>query len=102
MKKEVIRKKLAKICGSKDLSDDPKTLKIFSEDMSFTEGHIPDFVVWPSKTQEIEKILKLANKLNFSVIPVSSSSIFKHHGDTIPHKENCIILNLSKMRKILS
>jgi len=102
MIKEVIRKKLAKICSSKNVSDDSKTLKTFSEDMSFTEGHIPDFVVWPSKTQEIEKILKLANKLNFSVIPVSSSSIFRHHGDTIPKKENCIILNLSKMRKILS
>ncbi|MFX1317151.1 MAG: FAD-binding protein, partial [Promethearchaeota archaeon] len=53
-------------------------------------------------TQEIEKILKLANKLNFSVIPVSSSSTFKHHGDTVPRKKNSIILNLSKMRKILN
>lgn len=102
MKKEIIYKQLAKICSSKNISDDPKILKSFSEDMSFTEGYMPDYVVWVSKAQEIQKILKLANKLKFSVIPISSNSIFKHHGDTIPKKENCIILNLSKMRKILS
>lgn len=68
--------------------------------MSFVSGKRPNLIVWPSKSHHVESILKLANSSNFSVIPVSSSSRYRHHGDTIPKKNNCIILNLSKMNRI--
>jgi len=102
MEKGTIYQKLAKICSSKNISKDSEILNEYSEDLSFFEGKVPNFVVWPSNAQQVEKILKLANREGFSIIPVSSSSKVRHHGDTIPHKDNCIILNLSNMKKIIS
>ncbi|MBY9004072.1 MAG: FAD-binding oxidoreductase [Candidatus Lokiarchaeota archaeon] len=93
---------LAKICGSKNISVDPNVLNPYSSDMSFFKGNNPNLIVWPSKTQEVTKIIKLANQMDFSIVPVSSSSNDRHHGDTIPRKDNCIIMNLTKMDKILS
>ncbi len=102
MSEKLIFQGLAKICGSKNVSNDNSLLETYSSDLSFTEGKNPKYIAWPSNTKEIEKILKMANQLNFSIIPVSSNSNLRHHGDTIPKRDNCVILNLSKMNKILS
>lgn len=102
MNESTIYLKLARICGSKKVSKDPKILMDYSEDLSFFKGKAPKFVVWPSNAQEIEKILKMANKENLSIIPVSSSSKNRRHGDTIPIKDDSVILNLSIMKKIIS
>ena len=93
---------LVNICGSKAVSKESIQLKEYSKDMSFYQGKIPIFIVFPSNTKQVEKILNLANKKKISVVPISSKSQFKHHGDSIPRKENSIILNLSNMNKILS
>jgi len=98
----ILSQQLAKICGSKKITNNPEILKEYSTDMSFFMGKVPKFVIWPSKTQEILKILKLANQMNFYIIPVSSSSKLKQHGDTVPRKDNCVIIDLSKMNKIIS
>jgi FAD/FMN-containing dehydrogenase len=99
---ETLYHRLRKICGSKNLSNDPILLKDYSSDMSFYEGVIPKIIVWPKKVKQIIEILNLANHMDFSIIPVSSSLKFRHHGDTIPRNEDSIILNLSKMKKIHS
>lgn len=93
---------LSKICGSKNISNNPVLLKDYSFDKSFLIGNKPKFIVWPNKVQQIIKILKIANQMNFSVVPISSDSKFRHHGDTIPRKEDSIIMNLSKMNRTLS
>ncbi|MFX0057646.1 MAG: FAD-binding oxidoreductase [Candidatus Heimdallarchaeota archaeon] len=102
MKEDIIFTKLVKICGTKNISKDPKILIKYSKDLSFFKGYPPLFIVWPTNTQEIENILKLANKEKFSIIPVSSHSKIRIHGDTIPHNDNCGILDLSNMNKIIS
>ena len=102
MSNDIIFQMLKKICGSKSISNNPDVLNSYSKDMSFFPAKMPDYVVWPSSTKEVEKILKLANIEKLSVIPISSSSGPRLHGDTIPHKDNSIILDLSKMNKILS
>ncbi|GAH17024.1 unnamed protein product, partial [marine sediment metagenome] len=102
MSEEQIYQKLVKICGSKSISNDPEVLESYSTDLSFVKGKIPKYVVWLNKAKQIEKILKLANSLGFSVIPISSSSLMRYHGDTIPLQDNSIIVDLSKMNKILN
>ncbi len=102
MSNDIIFQNIVKICGSKSVSNKPEVLNNYSKDLSFFPEKIPNYIVWPTKTEEIEKILKLANIEKFSVIPVSSSSGPRHHGDTIPHRDNTVILDLSKMKKILS
>ncbi|MFW9998614.1 MAG: FAD-binding oxidoreductase [Candidatus Hodarchaeota archaeon] len=102
MSEERIYQELVKICGSKFISKDPELLEEFSTDSSLVKGKKPKYVVWLYKTKQIEDIIKLANSLEFSVIPVSSSSPLRYHGDTIPQKDNCIIVDLSRMNKILN
>jgi len=93
---------LSKICGSKNISTDPRILKQYSNDMSYIKGKSPKLIVWPSKTQDVIKIITRANQMEFSIVPVSSSSKDRHHGDTVPRKDNCIIMDFTKMDKILS
>ena len=83
MSEEQIFKELTKICGLRRLSNDPKILEEYSKDLSFFPKKVPKYVVWPKNRKQLQEILKLANNLNFSVIPVSSSSGPRHHGDTI-------------------
>ncbi len=93
---------LVKIYGSKNISNDPNVLEKYSEDLSFFPKKEPKYVIWPRNRNQIQKTIKLANSLNFSIIPVSSSSGPRHHGDTIPRNNKTIILNLSKLKKIIN
>jgi hypothetical protein len=102
MSKDILLEKLIKICGSENVSNESNVLENYSRDMSFMLEKTPIYVVWPTKTKQIENILKLANSEKFSIIPISSSSNIRLHGDTIPQKDNTVILNLSKMNKILN
>jgi len=102
MSETKIYQELVKIVGSKNISKDPKVLKDYSEDMSFFPKKDPKYIIWPKNRNQIQKIIKLANSLNFSIIPVSSSSGPRHHGDTIPRNNNSIVLNLSKLKKIIN
>ena len=92
-----IYQELVKICGSKFISNDPEVLDEYSTDLSFVEEKKPKYVIWLFKTKQIEKVIRLANSLGFSIIPISSSSPVRYHGDTIPQKDNCIIIDLSRM-----
>jgi hypothetical protein len=102
MSGEQIYQELVKICGSKLISNDPELLESYSTDLSFVKGFAPKYVVWLNKTKQIEEILKLANNIGFSIIPISSNSPIRYHGDTIPLTENSIIVDLSRMNKILN
>lgn len=97
-----VYEKLVKIFGNKHVIYESAMLNNYRSDTSFLEGFSPDFIVYPSTSHQIEKVVKLANLLDFCIIPVSSSLDERRHGDTIPKRENTIILNLSKMNKIIS
>ncbi len=102
MIEEQIYQQLVRIFGSKLISKDPELLDEYSTDLSLVEGKKPKYVIWLNKSKQIEKLIKLANSVGFSIIPVSSSSPIRYHGDTIPQKDNCIIVDLSRMNKILN
>ncbi|MFX1480433.1 MAG: FAD-binding oxidoreductase [Promethearchaeota archaeon] len=102
MSNEQIYEKLVEICGSKNIADDPQILQSYSKDLSLLQGKSPKYVIWPKSSSQIKKIIKLANSLKFFVIPISSKPGFRHHGDTIPRTDNCLILDLSRLTKILN
>ena len=102
MNKDNFLQNLTEICGSQYISQDPEELKTYSEDLSVLKGKSPISIVWPSNSQEVEKIVKLANDLKFNIIPISLKSKFMHHGNSLPKRENSVILNLSRMNKVLS
>jgi hypothetical protein len=101
MSEEQIYNELVKICGSKNISNDSALINRYSEDLSFFTKNKPKYIIWAENRDQIQRIVKLANTLSFSIIPVSSPSGPRHHGDTIPRNTNSVILNLSKLNKII-
>lgn len=93
-----IKEQLVKIVGSENFFDAPEVLKGYSKDDSLVPMGMPDYVVKPKDAFEIQKVIQLANESSIPVIPVSSCVHF--HGTTIP-KQGGIILDLSRMDKIL-
>ncbi len=98
----IIRENLIEICGKSNISDDENILKEYMSDLSFVHGITPLLIVWPINTKQIAKIVESANQHRFYIVPVSSSSKIKLHGDTIPQRERTIIMNMSKMKNIIS
>ncbi|MHA1300160.1 MAG: FAD-binding oxidoreductase [Candidatus Helarchaeota archaeon] len=98
---ENLTSKLNEILSKDRISDDPKILEQYSCDLSFEEPVIPKIVVWPTESEEIQKIIKLANDFKMGIVPVSSGAGPRFHGDTVPKREDSIIMDLSKMNKIL-
>ena len=94
-----IKDELAGIMGADRVTDDAKKLEPYSRDYSLSAPSMPGYVVQPKNAEEIQSIIKLANKNKLPVIPCSSGIHF--NGDTIPAKGG-IVLDLSKMNKILA
>jgi hypothetical protein len=92
-----IRQGLLKLVGSDTFTDDPEVLKAYSTDFSLVPPGVPNYVVKPKKTEEVQKVIKFANEHSIPVVPVSSSAHF--YGTTIP-KQGGIVLDLTRMNKI--
>jgi FAD/FMN-containing dehydrogenase len=93
-----VKAKLRQIVGAENFSDDPKVLKAYSRDFSLAPAGVPNYVVKPKTAQEVQKVIQLANKNLLPVVPTSSSVHF--HGATIP-KQGGIVLDLTRMNRIL-
>ncbi len=90
---------LEQVVGKENVSDNPQALKDYSGDYSLTQPSLPNYVVWPKNPEEIQGIMRLADRKKIPVIPSSSRVHF--HGATIP-SQGGIILDLSRMNKILN
>ena len=93
-----LKESLCGIVGDENVSDSPEDLEPYSKDYSLTPSGMPDYVVKPKNTEEIQQVIKLANEHKTPVIPVSSAIHF--YGATIP-SQGGIILDLSRMNRIL-
>jgi FAD/FMN-containing dehydrogenase len=95
---EEVEKELKSIVGTDNVFTDPATLKKYSKDQSFVNVCMPDFVVFANNVEEVQKVVKTANKYVVPVIPFSSNMDL--NGAAIP-AQGGIILNLTKMNSIL-
>ena len=89
-----VQEGLSHVVGSDNVSTDPATLKAYSKDQSFVSTCMPDFVVFARSVEEVQGVVRIANKHSVPVIPCSSG--MNLHGATIP-SQGGIILNLLKM-----
>ncbi len=94
----ISKNELAKIVGKENMSDAQSVLLKYSSDHSLVPPGTPDFVVWPTSSEQVSEVLKLSSANNVPVVPVSSQVHF--NGGAIP-REGGIIMDLSKMNKIL-
>lgn len=89
---------LAGIVGQEFVSDAPEVLDRYSRDYSFVQPRRPRCVVYPQNTEEVQEVVKYANKYSIPVTPRSSGISF--YGAGIP-SQGGIVLDLTRMNKIL-
>ena len=93
-------KDLAKIVGSSNVFDSPSILEKYSKDSSFVPRVSPRCVVRPGNVEEVQGIVKWANDTLTPLVPVSSGSPH-FRGDTVPSVGGAVIVDLSRMNKII-
>jgi FAD/FMN-containing dehydrogenase len=93
-------KKLAQIVGAANVSQKPAILEAYSRDMSFVNMTRPVCVIKPKNADEIQKIVRLANKTLTPLVPVSSGPPH-FRGDTVPGTGGAVIVDLTKMKKVI-
>ena len=67
MSEEQILEELIEVCGTRNISKEPKLLEEYSKDLSFFPKKVPKYVIWPKNRKQVQKVLKLANNLKFSI-----------------------------------
>jgi len=86
---------LAKIVGSEFVSTNQADLYIYSQDMTQAEPSWPDVVAMPDSVEEVQAIVRLANKEKIPVTPyIAGGNI---GGLTIPLKGG-ISLDLKRIK----
>jgi FAD/FMN-containing dehydrogenase len=93
-----IKEELTGILGPDSVFDDAENLNKYSKDNSLSTPGMPGYVVKPKNVEQVQGVVKLANKNKLPVFPCSSGIHF--NGDTIP-VEGGIVVDLSGMNKIL-
>jgi len=95
------KNELIKIVGSSNVSNDPAILENYSRDSSFCSPMKPRLLVKVNNVNEVQKIVKWANKTNTPLIPVSSGPPH-YKGDTIAGVPQAVVVDLSGMKRIIS
>jgi FAD/FMN-containing dehydrogenase len=96
----ITRDKLVKSVGAANVSDKQAVLDEYSSDISFVNPVRPAYVVKPRNTDAVRKLVKLANRSQTPLVPISSGPPH-FRGDTVPGIGGAVIVDLSGMKKIV-
>jgi len=86
--------------GKQKVIDKQKILDRYSHDNSFTLPMQPRLVVQPRNADDVQKIVTWANQTKTPLVPVSSGEPH-FRGDTVPSVPEAVIVDLSRMGKII-
>jgi glycolate oxidase len=89
---------LIEIVGERGVSNTPEELWFYSRDPGVLTPHLPDYVVAPRTTDEVRKIVLLANREGIPVVPMGNGMSLT--GLVIPLKGG-IVLDMKRMNRIL-
>jgi glycolate oxidase len=89
--------KLKKFVGEDNVSDDSADLYVYSSDASVHQA-MPSVVVRPNTTEEVQKIIRFANKNKIPVVPRGAGSGTSGH--TVPI-DGGIVLDMKRMNRII-
>jgi len=93
-----IRLSLAEIVGEDYVSNREEEIYFYARDPGLMPAHKPDYVVVPKTAEEIQKIVKLANKEKIPLVPMGAGMALT--GLIIPLKGG-IVIDMKRMNKIL-
>lgn len=97
----IAQEKLSDIVGATNVSYERAILDEYSRDISFINAVRPACVVKPRNAADIKQLVKLANETLMPLVPVSSGPPH-FRGDTVPGIGGAVIVDLSKMKKIIN
>ena len=95
-----IKKDLAGVVGEGNVLDDPSITGAYSKDESFVLSIKPKLVVRPGSEAEVQELISWANRTGTALVPVSSGAPH-FYGDTVPSVPGAVMVDLSRMNKIL-
>ena len=95
----LVKERLSRIVPHEHIDSSPNALVECSTDATDLRLEIPMFLVAPGCTEEVQKIILLANELGFKIVPRGGGSGLT--GGAIPARRRSIILSLSRMKSIL-
>src|SRR5947199_145090 len=101
MKKSISQtliKQLKDVVPANQISTEKNELISHSKDNSFHKASLPDVVIWVKNTEEVSKILRLANISGTPVTAYGGGSSLE--GNPIPVMGG-IVLDMTQMNKIL-
>jgi len=93
-----IYKSLTAIVGDGHVSNRPEELYIYSFDLGTAEPHRPDYIVSPETTEQVQEIVRLANRENIPIVPLGGGLSLA--GLAVPLKGG-ILLDLKRMDQII-
>jgi glycolate oxidase len=96
MRKDDIEK-LKKIVGPENVSDNPADLYVYSGDASVHQA-MPQVIVRPNTIEEVQKIMRHANKRKIPVVPRGAGSGTSGHSVPI---DGGIVLDMKRMNRII-
>jgi FAD/FMN-containing dehydrogenase len=93
-----ILQELKAIVGVRGVSNNPEELWFYSRDPGVLSPRLPDYVVAPKTTEQVQQIMQLANRERIPVVPMGNGMALT--GLVIPLKGG-IVLDMKRMNKIL-
>jgi FAD/FMN-containing dehydrogenase len=93
-----IHRALIEILGEGGVSNAPEELWFYSRDPGVLQPHLPDYVVAPKTTEQVQKVVQLANGEKVPIVPMGNGMALT--GLVIPLKGG-IVMDMKRMNKIL-
>jgi hypothetical protein len=94
------KEELTSIVGPENVSDTEEALEAYSRDRSFVPARKPRLVVKTKSADEVQSVVKWANRAATPLVPVSSGPPH-FRGDTIPVLGGSVVIDLSQMDRII-
>ena len=97
--KKQLLKRLDQILPEERILDAPNHLVECSTDATDLRLELPLLMVAPQETHEVRLLVRLANEMNFSLVPRGGGSGLT--GGAVPARRRTVILSMSRMKKII-
>ncbi len=85
-----IRQNLREIIEASDVQDKAASLKDFKKGPSYLAAGKPVALVRPRTTEQVQRLVELANRVDINLVPVSSGAPH-FRGDTLPGKPGVLV-----------
>lgn len=95
------KKDIIALLGEERTCTDPDVLAGYAQGIGLDRGRVPAAVLYPETAAEVEQAIGCARAQGCPVVTVSSQGP-RYMGNTLPCAEGTLMLDLSRMRRVIS